>query len=70
MSDRRDATVGVFGLGDYGCVSAACPSRGHPVAGLEVNADKVKLLRQDRSPVVEERIQRPRHRLVGNGPNA
>jgi GDP-mannose 6-dehydrogenase len=50
--------VAVFGMGYVGCVSAAClASRGHTVVGVDVNPDKVAMLTEGRSPVVEERIE-------------
>lgn len=57
MSDSTTRTVSVHGLGYVGCVSAAClASMGFRVIGVDVNDDKVSLLRRGRSPVVEEKI--------------
>jgi GDP-mannose 6-dehydrogenase len=54
LAPRR---VAVFGLGYVGCVSAAClASRGNTVIGVDVNPDKVGMITDGRSPVVEERI--------------
>lgn len=49
--------VSVFGLGYVGCVSAACLARmGHRVIGVDVNSDKVQLIRAGQSTIVEEEI--------------
>jgi GDP-mannose 6-dehydrogenase len=49
--------VAVFGMGYVGCISAAClASRGHRVVGVDVSRDKVAMVIEGRSPVVEERI--------------
>ena len=49
--------VAVFGLGYVGIVSAAClASRGHSVTGVDVSPEKVDMVNQGRSTVVEERI--------------
>lgn len=49
--------LSVLGLGYVGCVSAACfADRGHDVIGVDVNRQKLELVRSGRSPVVEERI--------------
>jgi GDP-mannose 6-dehydrogenase len=49
--------VAVFGLGYVGTVSAAClASRGHTVIGVDVSPDKVAMVTEGRTPVVEERI--------------
>jgi GDP-mannose 6-dehydrogenase len=54
---RAPRRVAVFGMGYVGCISAAClASRGHSVVGVDVSRDKVAMVTEGRSPVVEERI--------------
>lgn len=49
--------VSVYGLGYVGCVSAVClAAMGHQVIGVDVNADKLELLRQGLPPIVEDLI--------------
>ncbi len=62
MTDPTDgsppaAPLSVFGLGYVGCVSAACfAARGHRVVGVDVNEQKLELLRAGTSPVVESQL--------------
>lgn len=52
---RAARRVAVFGLGYVGSVSAACvASRGHSVIGVDVRSEKVDMINQGRSPVIEE----------------
>src|ERR1700754_3710795 len=54
---RTVQRVAVFGLGYVGSVSAAClASRGHSVIGVDVSSEKVDMVNQGRSTVIEERI--------------
>jgi GDP-mannose 6-dehydrogenase len=47
--------ISIVGLGYVGTVSAACfASRGHTVWGVDVNADKVRIINEGNSPIVED----------------
>lgn len=61
-------TISVHGLGYVGCVSAAClASMGFRVIGVDVSDDKVALLAQGKSPVVEEKIGELTAEVVASG---
>jgi GDP-mannose 6-dehydrogenase len=56
--------ISVFGLGYVGTVCAAClADQGHTVIGVDVNSEKLDILRKGRSPIVERDIDE----LVGRG---
>ncbi|MFH0786730.1 MAG: nucleotide sugar dehydrogenase [Pseudomonadota bacterium] len=51
--------ISVFGLGYVGIISAACLARmGYEVIGVDVNLDKVRMIQQGQSPVLEAEIGR------------
>lgn len=65
---RGVVSLGVFGLGYVGCVSAVCfASRGHRVVGVDPNSQKTDLLRRGVAPIVEERIGELTADVVASG---
>lgn len=49
--------IAVFGLGYVGVVTAAClANEGHHVTGIDINEEKVRLLNNGISPIVEDQI--------------
>lgn len=50
--------VSIFGLGYVGAVSLACLARdGHEMIGVDIDPNKLELLRRGRAPIVETGIQ-------------
>lgn len=51
----RNRKIAVFGLGYVGVVSAACLARdGHTIIGVDPQAEKVRLVREGKPPIVEQ----------------
>jgi GDP-mannose 6-dehydrogenase len=60
--------ISIFGLGYVGAVSLACLARdGHEVTGVDLDADKLSLIRAGKSPIVEEGIQELTARVIASG---
>jgi GDP-mannose 6-dehydrogenase len=60
--------ISVFGLGYVGAVSLACLARdGHHVIGVDIDPLKLDLIRQRKSPILEEGIQELMRDVVDSG---
>ena len=60
--------VVVFGLGYVGCVSACCLARdGHEVVGVDVSADKVRMVNAGLSPIIEPGLDTLLAQVVDKG---
>jgi GDP-mannose 6-dehydrogenase len=68
---RRPATIkriSIFGLGYVGAVSLACLARdGHAVIGVDIDPIKLDLIRNRKSPILEEGIQELMRDVVSSG---
>ncbi len=60
--------ISIFGAGYVGTVSSAClAALGHEVVAVDVSSDKIDLINQGRSPVVEDEIDNLVAQGVGRG---
>src|SRR5262252_4039135 len=60
--------ISIFGLGYVGAVSLACLAReGHRVVGVDIDAAKLTLIREGRTPVVEEGMVELMSKVVASG---
>jgi GDP-mannose 6-dehydrogenase len=65
VSQRR---ISIFGLGYVGAVSMACLARdGHRVIGVDIDNTKLQLIRDRKSPILEEGIQELMRDVVDSG---
>jgi GDP-mannose 6-dehydrogenase len=60
--------ISIFGLGYVGTVSLACLARdGHHVIGVDIDANKLALLRDGRSPIIEAGIRELVAEVIASG---
>ncbi len=60
--------ISIFGLGYVGAVSLACLARdGHQVTGVDIDPVKLNLIRNKKSPILEEGIQELMRDVVNSG---
>jgi UDP-glucose 6-dehydrogenase len=60
--------ISVFGLGYVGAVSLACLARdGHEMFGVDIDPNKLELLRRGQAPIVETGIQELMRAVVRGG---
>ncbi len=60
--------ISIFGLGYVGVVTAACLARdGNQVIGVDLNPDKVALIAQGKSPIIEPSLDALLHQGVHSG---
>jgi len=60
--------ISIFGLGYVGAISLACLARdGHRVIGVDIDPVKLELIRNRKSPILEEGIQELMRDVVNSG---
>src|SRR5262245_15909511 len=60
--------ISIFGLGYVGAVSLACLARdGHDLTGVDIDENKLALIRRGQSPIIEEGIQALTETVVKSG---
>lgn len=60
--------ISVFGLGYVGAVSLACLARdGHDIVGVDIDPNKLELLRRGQAPIVETGIQELTRAVMQSG---
>jgi len=60
--------ITIFGLGYVGCVTSAClASLNHRVTGVDLDANKVDLINQSRSPLIEPGLEDLLRQVVASG---